>query len=650
MWQRIVLWSGLPLCVAGLAMNHLGSQWHAGRFGELIVLAVISVAGAWILRRVFRWPFVNGLLLQWVLALPLFAGILPTLATVLLSFAALALGGLIARDGPPALRVACGLAVVAGAVGWLLPLPVHHRLAYLGLCLGLIAWQWRSLRDIGRQAADAWKETTAVAPLAAAFAVLLLGLASTGTWVPTLQADDVVYHLRLPWQLVEQHSYPLRPDLHIWSMAPWAADVLQALPQLMAGAEARGSVNALWIGLTAAGVFRIAMELGASHRSAWYSVALYASLPLTASLAGGMQTETPTAALLTWLAWTILDARGRHRIWIGAVLAGGLLALKLSSAAFVVLLLPWAFWANRRALPPARAVAGMLAVVAAIAGSSYAYAAFVAGNPVLPLFNAFFESPHFDRVNFDDARWHAGFNAALPWNLTFDTDRYLEAYDGGGGFVLVALAGAWLVALLHRRSAVMAIAVATLIAVPLLPMQYLRYVFPALVLSIPLLAVTAFRVEPRRAAWLIAFVCMLNLAFQSNSYWLLRTGLVKMSVRDVGQDAPAFGKYLPERNLIAAIRATAHGNVLALDPERPYVAELGIRGRSTSYYDRTMRQAVAQSRDRLEVALRAEGITDVLLNTATATPAQRVALASLGAIRRQEEGGIEWWHVPKAAR
>jgi hypothetical protein len=645
-----VLWSGVPLCVAGMAINHLGAQWHPGRFGELIVLAVVSLAGAWILRRILRWPVVNGLLLQWALALPLFAGVMPTLATMLLSLAALALGGLIARDGPPALRIACGLVVAAGALGWLLPLPVHYRFAYLGLCLGLIAWQWRSLRETGRQTAAAWSETIAAAPGAALFAVLLLGLASTGTWVPTLQADDVVYHLRLPWQLLEQHHYPLRPDLHIWSMAPWAADVLQAIPQLIAGAEARGSVNALWIGLTAAGVFRVAMQLGASHRSAWYAVALYASLPLTASLAGGMQTETPTTALLAWLAWTILDSRGRHRIWIGAVLAGGLLALKLSSVAFVLLLLPWALWVNRRDLPRARALAGALAVVAAIAGSSYTYAALVAGNPVLPLFNAFFESPYFDRANFDDARWHAGFNAALPWNLTFDTGKYLEAYDGGGGFVLVSLAGAWLIALLHRRSAAMAIAVATLMAVPLLPMQYLRYIFPALVLSLPLLAVTAFRVEPRRAAWLIAFVCVLNLAFQSNAYWLLRTGLVKMSVRDVGQDAPAFRKYLPERNLIAAIRATAHGNVLAMDAERPYVAELGIRGRSTSYYDRTMQQAVAQSGDGLEAVLHEEGVTDVLLNTATATPTQRGALAKLGAVRRQEEGGIEWWHIPQAGR
>lgn len=656
-WQRGLLWLGAPLCVAGLIIHRLDTQWNEGRFAELLVLAAVALAAAALLRRMLRWQLASGLALIWSIALAFFAGPLPTAATILFAIAALAISDRLNRVAPPALRIACGLVLFAGALGWLLPLQVHYRLVYFAVLLGLAAWRWRSITNAWRDVAAGWHSSVSASPRASAFAVIALGLASTACWIPTMQADDIVYHLRLPWQLMSAHRYPLAPELHIWSMAPWAADVLQAVPQVVAGAEARGSLNALWVALTASGVWRLATVLGGAPRAAWFAVALYASLPLTAGLAGGMQTETPTAALLVWLAWTILASRdgGTSRgLWIGGVLVGGLLALKLASAVLVLILLPWAIWEHRHRLPSPLASAGAAIAALAIAGSSYAYAAWIARNPFLPLFNAWFESPYYAPVNFDDARWHAGFNAALPWNLTFHTERYLEAFAGGGGFVLVALAGAWLLAFTQPRTRTIAIITTTLFVLPLIPLQYLRYLFPALVLLLPLLVLMAFRFDPRRAAWLLIGVCVLNLAFQANGFWLLRVGMVKMAIREAGRDAPVFRAHAPERNLIATIRNTTHGNVLALDPDRPYVAELGLRGRSISGYDRTLQQA-AQAADAdasgaaWSALLRRADVTDVLVRPARQTAAQRAALSVLGARREAVDGDIEWWRVPAGA-
>src|SRR5690606_7007791 len=128
----------------------------------------------------------------------------------------------------------------------------------------------------------------------------------------------------------------------------------------------------------------------------------------------------------------------------------------------------------------------------------------VSGNPVLPLFNGWFESGYFPAVDFDDPRWRAGLSPLLPWQLTFDTDRYLEGWDGGAGFVLIALAGAWLAALLDRRGRGLAICAGLAVVLPVLPLQYARYVHPGMVLLLPAaaLAVQAWLV-PRRAAALL---------------------------------------------------------------------------------------------------------------------------------------------------
>lgn len=644
----------MPLCVFGLFHYRLWEQWHSGRFGELLLLSLLAWALSWPLRRFAGWSWASALALPWCLALALFAGVVPVAATLVLAATAIALGGMLAARESLALQAVCGLTLLGGVLGWLLPLPVHYRWGYLCVSVVLVVLRRKSLLAALRALRQGWRDSATSAPRGAALAVLALGLAGTGCWLPTLQVDDLGYHLRLPWELMEQGRYAMDPETHIWALAPWLGDVLQAFPQVIAGEEARGPVNALWILLTASGVWQLGKVLGGDARASWAAVALYASLPLTAVLAGSMQTETPTAALLVWL--TVLIARAplaqSRGLYCGAALAGGLLGLKLAAAAAAILLLPWAIWRHRRSLLPLRILLAV-ALSLAVGASSYVYAAIIAGNPFLPLFNAYFRSPYFQLSDFDDTRWHAGFNALLPWNLTFDTGRYLEAFAGGGGFVLVALLGGWILAMAQRRIALAAVMMAVSIAIPLIPMQYLRYVFPACVMLLPLLAVIAFRIHPQRAGWLLGGVCLLNLAFQANGHWMLRTGALKEVILARGSDDASFRHYAPERILLAELRASppSTGNVLALDPDIAISAEMGMRARTVSNYDPSLAMAATvANRDPTGAAwqslLEKEDITEVLLRGETLTTAQRSGLLRANATLRAEEGDAQWWSVP----
>jgi hypothetical protein len=639
--------------VAGLLQYRLWEQWPSGRFGELLVISLMAWAGAWMLRRFIGWSWASGMAAIWAAGLVPFAGPLPVATTLLLGLSSVALGGAVATRQSLAIQAACGLVLLGAGLGWLLPLPVHHRWTYLAVCVGLVLWRRRQLAVLLPQAREHWRLAVAGSPRIAAFAVLAIGLASTGCWLPTLQFDDLGYHLRLPWQLVLEGSYPLEVETHIWALAPWLADVLQAVPQVIGGEEARGPLNALWIGLTACGAWQLARVLGGDARAGWLAVALYASLPLTATLAGSMQTETPTAALLVWL--VVLVARAPQSaprsLLCGAILAGGLLGLKLAAAVCAVLLLPWALLRHwpPRVLP----VLGAGLVALALGTSSYVYAGLVAGNPFLPLFNAWFRSPFMQHADFDDLRWHGGFDPDLFWDLTFDTGHYLEAFSGGGGFVLIALAGAWILAFTERRTAAFAVMAAVLLLVPLVPMQYLRYVFPGLVVLVPLLVVASFRNHPRRAAALLLGVCVLNFAFQANGHWMLRTGMLKLAIRSFGQDAPLYLHYAPERILQEKIRSlpAGTGEVLGLDAELPISAEMGGRGRTVSGYDPSLHAAALRANaDPTGAAwaslLRREQVSDVLLRPKTLTPAQRAGLELVRAQHRDTAGDAQWWSIP----
>jgi hypothetical protein len=340
------------------------------------------------------------------------------------------------------------------------------------------------------------------------------------------------------------------------------------------------------------------------------------------------------------------------RWWLAlAMLTGLLIAMKLTAAAMAGVLLLWAL--VRHPWPSVPRILVVMATAAVIAAPSYAYASVVSGNPVLPLFNGWFQSDYFPLTNTIDQRWQAGFDIRMPWNITFDTDQYLEAYDGGGGFLLIALAGAWLLGLFDKQTRALSVAATAIFLLPLLQMQYLRYAYPGLVLLSPALVAAAFHRSSRYPTWLIVGLCILNFLFQSNSHWMLRTGALKASVKSLGQDAPLFEHYAPERQLAAAIRerSPTSGNVLLLELSKPYFAELAARGRSPTWYAPGLQaDADAANRDASGSAwinlLRRYDVGEVILYPQKLSPAQADALRSLGAAKRMSAGGAEWWSLP----
>lgn len=662
-WAHALLWAGAAACVAGIALSGLFGQWRPGRFAELLLLALLAAALAWPLRRALRWSWAGALACVQLAALVMFAGPLPVAATVLFALAAVAVGGAVAGRAPLALQCACGLAALAGVLGWLLPLPIHARWSYLVLCVGVIAWRHRALRDALRSARHGWSRSVAAHPAAAAWAVLALGLAATACWLPTLQVDDLGYHLRLPWELQLRGRYAPDPWRHAWAVAPWASDVQHAVVQVLAGGEARGALNALWIALAASAVWHLATAMGGTPRAAWAAVALYASLPMTAALAAGMQTETATTALLAWLAWRVLARDGRdgrdgregaRPLATAALLAGGLAGLKLMAGAQALLLVAWAGWRERRHIAW-RWLAPCIALALLVAGSSYVYGAVLAGNPFLPLFNATFGSPYFAAVDFQDLRWQAGWTPWLPWSLTFDTARYHEGFAGAAGVAMVLLSGAWFVALVDRRTRGLALACTAMLALTLAPLQYLRYAVPALVLLLPCLAVVADGIGRRGGMRLLAVACVLGLAFQANAHWMLRTGALKQAVLALGDDRPLFAGYAPERTLLATLRNQPRGDVLDFDGNRPWVAELGQRGRMLAWYDPRLQAAAAvadadPSGAHWARILRAHRISDVIVHEPSLHPSRRNALRLLGAREHARAGTVAWWRLPAAGR
>jgi hypothetical protein len=649
-WWRLArlaaLLLGLTLLIIGFWQHHLLAQLPWARTRDALQFAtaasLLAGFGKWWL----RLDFGHALVLVLAIAHALLVGLAPMLATGVLAAVALVLGDLLwpartLRD--LAIAMTIGLGLVAAAIGWTLGWRIHYSGVYAMLALLLLLWRRHAL-------------TRACAPLAQLLrqpwqigwegwlALCVVAYSATSAWLPTVQFDDLVFHLGLPSQLAQNGYYRLDALSEAWALAPWAGDALQAVAQMLAGVEARGAVDTLWLLLGVVLIWQLLAGLDVAVRWRWLGVALFASQPMTHTLLQSMQTELPSAAVLLAIAALLLDrtpVASAARMLALACLFGFALGLKLTMLAFVGPLGLWTLWRLRPL--PWRVLPAALLLAFVVGGSSYVQAALLTGNPVLPLFNDVFHAVEFGPERLLDMRFQGLLTWRAPYELVMDSGRFSESLDGAGGFQWLALLFTLLLA--ARGAQARALLLVGLAGCVLMysQVQYLRYLFPGLaLLSLPLaigLANTG-----RWTRWLAALLVALNVAAMSNSIWTVRDPplAVRARVATVGTDA-WLRTVMPERLLLRHLRATAGTNysVLLLTEVAPYAAEAGGRGFSNSWYAPDLQaraklasadasgEAYAQWFDEL-------GLTHVSIRSASESSAVLAALAAHATVERRE--------------
>ncbi|MEP6485163.1 MAG: hypothetical protein ABJB01_12005 [Rudaea sp.] len=583
----LVLWLGPILLAVGFVVASMWKTFPAPRALEASLIAALALALGWVFKRLARIALATAIAAVFFVALIYFVGVMPMLSATLLLAAAFVIGRWITGASSALPALVAGIASMAGIVGWTLPFPVHYRIVYFLLLL-IPAFIGRSqIITTARTFHAEWSDAVAASPRLSAFAVVVVGLASTGCWLPTIQYDDLAYHLGLPSQLAALHYYRMDVQSQIWALAPWSGDIVHAIAQMLAGTEARGAVDAMWVFLIAGLTWQLADALRAPRFACWLAVAMVASQPLLASLAGGMQAELPATAAGLALALTVILASRRVNLGEAlrfALVAAFLVGLKTGFVAIVLPLSVWLYW-RWRGQWTWRISASALAIFFAACASSYVYAHIITGDPFFPLFADAFHA-RFAADVLADTRWTAPVDATIPWQLTFATSLYHEGWNGAAGFSLLGLSGAIVVAIFARRSRALALCAGLAFIAAVATVHYFRYAFPALtILTVIAVVVASSLTSPRKTAALSIVLIALNIAYQSCALWTLHVGGVKHRLlhRDTAMEAEHFA---PERSLIRlAQEQIPDANVLMCSPDDPFAAELAGRGFTASHYD-----------------------------------------------------------------
>ncbi len=597
----LALMLGSALVAWGIWQHDVFAAYGFARARDALIYATLACLAAWLLRFPLRLEFVRSLGLVLALVHALMLGLPTVLATTLVALSGLALGSLLVparsiRESLVALLVGCAL--LAAAIGWLLPIGVHRFAIYASAALLLVVWRRAELRQALAPFLGALREPCRLS-WEAVLALLVIGYCATSAWLPTAQYDDLVYHLGLPAQLVEHGRYRFDPDSVAWALSPWAADVLQAAAQILAQAEARGAVDTLWFLAALALIWQMLAAAGVAAGWRWLAVALFASQPMSHALLHSMQTELPTAAVVLACAALLIDPGlvpdARRRLLVLAVLGGFLLAMKVSTLAFLLPLAAWLLGTLR----PLRATSAALALLlqVAVGGASYVYAWLISGNPVLPLLNDVFQSPDFPVTPVVDVRFEGLVAWTAPFDLVIDSDRFSEGMDGAGGFQWLAGFLVLLLGIGDRRVRLLLLAGLGACLLLFLQMQYLRYLYPALALCTVVLAqLLAPETGRRWRRWLVLGLVLANVVAMSNTVWTVRDPPLAVWARYRDATPTEYlRRVAPERLQIAHLRERhgRHFSVLMLGEVTPFGAEAAGQGFVNSWHDRQLHARLA---------------------------------------------------------
>jgi hypothetical protein len=285
-----------------------------------------------------------------------------------------------------------------------------------------------------------------------ALIVVAAGLNLLGALTPPFEYDELEYHLGAPAEYLKAGRIVLLPH-NFYSNLPQLTEMLYLLAMVVRSGVAAKLLHWSFGLLTAVAVYAVAARLW-SRRVAWTAAGMFYCVPFVQDLSQTARIDLATTffatlafgALLVWREPKCRD----NWLWLSALAAGAAVATKWPAVA-VVLVPAMAFVAVcRRSLRPL-SVFGLLSSVIVLPWLVKNW--WLAGNPVYPLLNGWFASPHWGvaQAAVFAEKHYPHFNGAGWWEFLERAWQYSFAERGAVPVLLMSVPLILLVRKADRR-------------------------------------------------------------------------------------------------------------------------------------------------------------------------------------------------------
>jgi hypothetical protein len=556
----LLLATALPLVVIlQLHAGVLPNYWANDVGMDLLGWTELGIWLALVLQLAIPQHAKPALAVMVIIAMVLVTGMLPALSVVLFMLASTLVGTACLQlffptRSPPGLLLPAlftGLALYLGLFSVMTHYYVNYRsvivvLWLLPVATAVLLGKFNTFTRIAGSLARSCNHGLQKIPyLLLVLLATVLGHVASHAFFPTMSHDDQSLHLRLWTELTYQHHAAFDFHTNVSVMLPMLVDLQHALVSLVAGSDARASLNLFWTALL---LIQLASMLQRHLRHAGSTVllvVLFASTPMLGNLLFTLQTELFMALLVTsgvalifspglrWYSAEMLALLAIAALCCATKVTGAVLGLLLLMTAGVQLIA-----GKTTSDPPQKLqwlwLSGYLAMLALLAFSAYFTAWRMTGNPLFPLYNAVFHSPWFaSDSNFIDSRWATGFSLNSYWEVFFATSRHFESENFVAGFQYLLLLPLALIKAAtganRRQWLLILIPLGGFGLVMFASLQYWRYLFPVLPLASLVLAAL---LEPARTKagqfsrcasyFALGAMLILNLYFYPGINWLFQ--------------------------------------------------------------------------------------------------------------------------------
>jgi hypothetical protein len=481
--------------------------------------------------------------------------------------------------------------------------------------------------------------------------IVLFTFVASYTFFPTIMWDENALHLSIWSQLATNLQYVPDVKSQIWSAEPFNVDLLHAVVSVLSQADARGALNFMLLCIMCMGVFKFAAFFTSNNNDRLLVLGLFLSTPMICNLLIGLQTDFFLAVLVTCGVWLLAGlAKQFSLVYVVALLAvcamcastklpATLLAAGLGLA-MLVILFQYRLQFQKLSLSTSMLLVLVLLISACLAFYPYVSAYLLTGNPVFPLYNGIFKSPHFEPNNFLDSLYVKGASFSSYAGWFFNTSSYFESknYTAGFQYFLLFPIAVVIMLLKKQRTSLLLLIPLFVYAIPLfLTLQYWRYFFAVLPLCSLVLAV--FLLDAGVNKWVkvtsrsvfYGFI-FLNLMFMPGISFNFHTAPVQLYTH---AGKLAFTQDVaPESLLNQQINQIDKQAKVLFDFSRPYGATLAGTPIYNSWYAPEYAQVIASWKTPVDIStsLATLGVNYVYMNLAqpyTSTAIQRNALREL---------------------
>ena len=527
-----------------------------------------------------------------------------------------------------------GIALYVALFSILIHFPINTRSLYLAIVvlpfctLTLRSFRetlWLALTSKAQRSSQALQAISFRSVVASTF---IIGYILRFAFFPTIGSDDNVMHLRMWTELTNTLHYSFNVENQIWSVAPFAYDLLHAILSIISNADARGSLNLIVLTLLLYALWAISASTLKSNADRLLVILLFCSTPIIAPLLIYLQTELFLAFLVTSAVRILLEREENAAVSklisvlaVAALCAATKLPGMVLGAIVLTAYLP-ALIKDRNLLLKGKntyktlAFLALVALFSFVALQSYAYSWLRTGNPLFPLYNGIFKSPYYSLDNFSDPLYQKGFTLQSFWSLFYNSGAHYEANNFTSGFQYLYLFPLGLIALIASKATSRVIKF--LLVLPVFGFglamfsatQYWRYLFP--ILPLASIIIGYLLVNPKNidgtpeighkvTQTVFVFLIGVNIYFLPGIAWFLTTP-AQDAFTNNGKTSIS-ESLAPSRAITAYLNATTHNPVVLYDVSASYGATLLGQPIYTSWYSPAKSWAFGSVKTKDEIAL-----------------------------------------------